>query len=837
MSELTQDVRYALRRLRKSPSFTATAVITLALGIGANTAAFTLLYGILLQSLPVPEPTQLYRIGDISDCCSAQGFPDPTGDFYVFSYDLYQHLRKSAPEFEQLAAVEAAQTKFSVKRNDSAAQSLIGQYVSGNFFAALGVGAARGRVFSDNDDNATATPVVVLSYSAWKRQFAGDPSIVGSTVIIRTHPFTVIGIAEQGFFGEQIIEDAPAIWLPLTSEPMVDKSNSWLHDPGQNWLNILGRVHRGTSIGPLQTRISESLRQWLTISREYADVDEKVKIPEQHVVIIPASRGIQMMATEYSAGLKTLMLLSTVVLLIACGNIANLLLARGIARRTELSIRVALGAARGRLLRQIFTESLLLSSIGGLAGLGVAYCGSYLILALTLSGSQSPSIHATPSIHVLAFTFVISLLNGILFGTAPARLALRTQPAEVLRGLNHSTRDLSFLPQEILLISQAALALVLLVGAMLTVRSLYNLAHQDMGIASANRYVLHLDVEGAGYTPERRPELYNKIQSRFARVGGVTGVGLAVYSFLEGYNLSTCVVPQGQAIPNEMETCRTTFDIVSAGYLDLMGVPMVSGREFTEQDTTTSPLVVIVNESFANRYYPNQNPIGKLFPNAGPDADKWMIVGVFKDFKSQRPANEMRPVFLLPLSQQKGASTTLINSIVIRFNHEPDDVDGVLRRTLARVDPSLTVVDLRSMDSQIAETLSKQRLIARLAIAFGLLALTLAAIGLYGATSYFVAQRTNEIGIRMALGSTRFGVILLVLRGVMWQIGLGLALGVPCTLLVGYCMKNLLYKLSWYDPAGLIAAAAVLTICAFAAGFIPARRAASIEPMTALRAE
>ena len=840
MSQLKQDLRYALRQLRRSPGFTATAMITLALGIGANTAAFTLMYGILLRSLPVVDPGHLYRIGDTaSKCCEAGGFLDSDGDFDMFSPDLYLHLKKSAPEFEQLAAVDAEQRQFSVKRDKSAAQSLSGSYVSGNYFSALGVGPYLGRVLSDSDDMAAAVPAVVVSYNAWKADFASDPSIVGSQVLIQTHPFTVIGVAARGFYGDRIIEDAPAFWIPLASEPLIAGAGSNLHRPDLHWLYTIGRLRRGTSVDSLQARLSVSLQQWLAALPEHANAEDRAKIPKQHVVIVPAGRGIRQMAELYSTGLGTLMLLSTVVLLIACANIANLLLVRGIARRADISTRIALGAPRRRVIRQMLTESLVVSCIGGFAGLGVAFVSSWLMLALTFPDSKDLPIHASPSLPVLGFAFLVSLMAGALFGAAPARQSLHIQPAEVLRGLNHSKRDLSSLPQRVLAVFQTALSLVLLMGAALTARSLYNLGHQDMVIATANRYVLHLDPEGAGYTADRLPALYSKIQSRFTALGGVTGVGLAGYSFLEGWNWWDCIVQEGQTPSHDRYSCYSTGDVVSPHYLEVIGVPMVQGREFTEQDTATSTPVAIVNETFAKRYYPNQNPVGKRFRSTvGSDTSRnFEIVGVFKDFKTQIPQLPVVPVYLCPVAQRKGGGAYFINSIVIHFKSKPEDADSMLRRTLALVDPNLTVTDLRTMDSQIDGNLAQQRLIARLAIVFGILALTLASVGLYGVTSYIVAQRTGEIGIRMALGSTRMGVILLILRGVMRQIGLGLALGVPCALLVGYLLKGKLYEVKWYDPVDLIGAAAVLTICAVAAGFIPARRAASIEPMRALRAE
>ena len=406
MSQLKQDLRYAFRQLRRSPGFTATAIITLALGIGANTAAFTLMYGILLRSLPVVDPGQLYRIGDTaSKCCEASGFPSSDGDFDMFSTDLYLHLKKSAPEFEQLAAVEAGEPNFSIRRSNTAAQSLVGCYASGNYFAVFGVGPYLGRVFSDSDDMAATMPVVVVSYNAWKADFAGEPSIVGSKVLIQTHPFTVIGVAARGFYGDRITADAPAFWIPLASEPLIAGARSDLHRPDLHWLYTIGRLRRGTSVDSLQARLSVSLQQWLAARPAHATAEDRAKIPKQHVVIVPAGRGIRQIAEQYSTGLGTLMVLSTVVLLIACANIANLLLVRGIARRADVSIRMALGAPRRRVIRQMLTESWVVSSIGGFAGLCVAFVSSWLMLALTFPNSKDLPIHASPSLAVLGFAF------------------------------------------------------------------------------------------------------------------------------------------------------------------------------------------------------------------------------------------------------------------------------------------------------------------------------------------------------------------------------------------------------------------------------------------------
>jgi len=457
-------------------------------------------------------------------------------------------------------------------------------------------------------------------------------------------------------------------------------------------------------------------------------------------------------------------------------------------------------------------------------------------------------VQASPSLPVLGFAFLVSLLTGVLFGTAPAWMSSHAEPAEVLRGASRSMSDRSSLPQKILVIFQAALSLVLLVGAVLMTKSLEKLQHQDFGIQTANRYVLHMDVQGAGYKLEGLQPLYRQLRERFSALPGVTGVGLALYSPLEGDNWGECIVMEGHGAPGPNDRCGSTWDKVSADYMKTIGVPMVRGREFSDQDTESSQQVAMVNETFAKAYSPNQDPIGRRFGIDAKYSNSFEIVGVFKDFKINNPRDKTRPVFLRPTSQyftgyQEDAlksgefQSMFIDSIVLNFNRPQEDVETLARRTLASIDPNLTIDDLRSLDAQVAGNFNGERLLARLTSLFGLLALVLASIGLYGVTAYFVARRTGEIGIRMALGSTRSGVVALVMRSVFSQIGIGLVLGIGCSLLAGHLMASQLYGVSQYDVTALVGATAVLALCAVLAGFIPARRASSIEPMQALRTE
>ena len=852
MTQLLQDIRYAIRQLRKSPGFTLTVVIMLALGIGANTAIFTLVHGILLRSLPVSDPSRLIRIGDNDDCCVEGGFPgraSDSGDFTIFSTELFQYLKAAAPEFEQLSAVQAGQWPWSVRRGNALPKSLSGEFVSGNYFSTLGLGAYTGRVFSDQDDTPAAAPTTVISYKAWQGEYASDPTIVGSTIYIQAKPFTVTGVAPPGFFGDRVQDTPPDFWMPIQTEPYVRGASAILHHPESHWLYLLGRVRPGTNLGALQSKLNVTLRQWLYTRPLLTANGGAALIPTMHVVLTAGGGGIQNMQQEAGQGLKMLMILSSVVLLIACANIANLLLARSTGRRADIALRMALGASRKRVTRQVLTESILLSTVGGLAGLLVAYAGSSSILALAFPDARNLPIEAGPSPVILGFAFLVSVLTGILFGTAPAWLSSHAQPAEALRGANRATRDRSSLPQKGLVVLQAAMSLVLLAGAILMTKTLVNLEHQNFGIATPNRYVVHFDPAGAGYTEDRLPGLYRQLQDRFSALPGVKDVGMALYSPLEGDNWGECVIQQGHPAPRAGEDCGSSWDRVSPQFLDAIAVPMVRGRGISEQDTASSPQVVVVNQTFVKHFFPKQDPIGQHFGIDFPQySGSFEIVGVFTDFKLNNPRDVVHPVFLRPLAQRfmgykeeamnSGETQSMfINSMVLNFNRPQPNADTLIRRTLAEIDPNLPVMDLRTLGAQVADNFNQDRLVAQLSSLFGILSLILASVGLYGVMSYFVARRTSEIGIRMALGATRASVLGLVMRGALWQVLIGLCLGIPGALYAGHLMKSLLYGVGSYDPWALAGAPLLLLSCALAAGFIPAKRAASIEPMRALRTE
>jgi predicted permease len=843
------DLKLALRLFRKSPGFAATVILTISLGIGANVAIFTLVHAILLKSLPVANPATLYRIGDLDDCCVEGGFVNDNGDFDIFSYELYRHFQDNTPEFEQLAAFQSGHSTMNVRAGTATANAETAEYVSGNYFSTFGLGAYAGRTLVPSDDTPGAAPVAVLSYQAWQVAHAADPKVIGSTFYIQNQPFTIVGISPPGFFGDRIDNNPPALWIPLNLEPLVERENSILKNADSNWLYVLGRVKPGLNVGSLQAKLTTSLRQWLATQPAYTINGRDTQIPKQYVVVTPGGAGVQNLQIETSSGLHLLMAISGLVLLVACANIANLLLAKSATRRAQTSISMALGASRSLLIRQMLVESLLLGCTGGLVGIAVAYAGARTILTLAFPNSPQLPIHASPSLAVLGFAFALSLLTGLIFGIVPAWISSHSDPAEALRGVNRSTRDRASLPQKSLIVFQAALSLVLLVGAGLLTQSLRNLEHQDFGIATSNRYVFHFDPAGAGYSVATMPAANDRLDREFAALPGVQSVGVALYSALEGNNWGESIYVEGHPAPGPEAQNGSSWDRVSPHFFETIGQSVVRGRGFTDQDTATSRMVAVVNQAFVKKFFPNEDPIGRHFGTFDQKyANDYEIVGIVADAKYTSPREPAHSMYFRPMTQlnttikERSFNTAetrslFPNSITLRYAGDAASLEPLVRRTLANINPNFTVLDFKSLDYQVAGNFTQERLISRLASLFGLLALVLASVGLYGITSYSVARRTSEIGLRMALGANRGNVVALILRGASWQVGLGLALGLPAALLGGHFMASQLYGVKTYDPLTLAAAVLVLAVFAAIAGFIPARRAASIEPMDALRTE
>jgi macrolide transport system ATP-binding/permease protein len=850
MRILVQDMSYAFRQMRKTPGFTATVLLTLALGIGANAAIFTLVNAILLHNLPVTDPKTLIRIGDKDDCCVNGGWSD-NGDYSLFATDTYYMFKKNLPEFEDLAAMESgyAWRPITVRRGgpQTQAKSVMGTFVSGNYFRVFGLTPAAGRLFVDSDDAKGADITAVMSYDAWQQDYAGDPTVIGSTFYVNTKPVTIIGIAPKGFYGDRIDTNPPKYFLPMNSMDSVIGA-PYFTDPDTQWAYIIGRVRPGTSIPALQAKASTLLKQEYAPLKTFTDQRAQKALPRTHVVLTPGGGGIQNMQDGYKDHLTLLEWIAELVLLVACANIANLLLVRGMSRRAELSIRSALGAQRNRIVRQLLTESILLSGIGGLLGLAVSYLGAHALLALAFPEQHNMPVSALPSALVIGFAFALSLVTGILFGLAPALMAARTQPAEALRSNARTTAHGASFLQRALVVLQAALSLVLLVAAGLFAQSLNKAENVDMKLNATNRYIAHINPQAAGYKITEVEPLYKTIVDRFHTVPGVLKVGLATYTPMEENNWGSGVKVQGEPDLNK----GASWVKCTSEYFDSVGTNVVLGRGFARQDTMNAPPVAVVNQEFVKQFFGNRNPIGHRFGFSGPGKagmdGAHEIVGVVENTTYTSVYWKDHAMYFLPLTQPAGTAndpdfpidkdqSMYAGAMVIQTIRPIPGFEKIVGETLASINPNLTIVKFQTFQQQIDDQFIEERLIARLTSLFGLLALLLAAIGLYGVTAYTVVRRTPEIGIRMALGAARSRVIALVMRGAMLQALIGLAIGIPIAVFCVRYVKSQLYEITSVNIPVMAIAIGVLVLAAAIAGIIPAQRAASIDPVQALRIE
>jgi macrolide transport system ATP-binding/permease protein len=839
-----QDVRYALRQLRKTPGFTFVAVLTLALGIGANAAIFTLVNAVLMRNLPVADPKTLVRIGDNNDCCVNSGFHD-SGDYTLFPTQTYLSLRENVPEFEELAAMQAGfgYRPVIVRRDGvrEGARSANGEFVSGNYFRTFGLQPQAGRLFSDSDDVAGAPMTAVMSYAAWQRDYLGSAAVVGSTFWVNTKPVTVVGIAPRGFYGDRLSSNPPDVYLPIETMPVLAEA-LYVNDPNVQWLYLVGRMKPGVSTIQLQQKVSALVKQSFSETKMFSAGPGKAQLAKVHVVLTPGGGGIQDIQEQYASNLHLLMAISGLVLLIACANIANLLLARGMGRKTEMSVRTALGAMRGRIVRQLLTESLVLAGMSGLVGLLVAYVGARMLLMLAFSQTQNIPIDASPSTPVLAFACGLSLLTGVLFGLAPAWIASQSEPVEALRGGSRTTATGASRLQRGLVVLQAASSLVLLAGAGLFWQSLNKLQHTDFKLESKNRYIVHINPQTAGYATTQLEALYRTIEQRFHTLPEILNVGICTYTPMEDNNWSNSVQVQGQP---DLDV-GASFVKVNAEYFDSVGTRVVMGRGVGPQDTSTARPVAVVNHEFVKKLLQNRNPIGQHFGSPGPDSTgDFEIVGVVEDTTYTTPRWKDHAMYFVPAMQRapsdknpiEGDQSLYAGAIVLETMRPMNDLESQVRSTLAGINPNLTVMKFQTFDQQIADRFADDRMIARLTLLFAALALMLATVGLYGVTAYSVARRTSEIGIRMALGAERVAVVAMVMRGVVLQAALGLAIGVPVAFLCVRFVKAQLYDVTSMNVSVLAIAIVPLAIAACLAGLIPARRAASTEPAQSLRAE
>jgi predicted permease len=842
LNTLVQDIRYALRQLRLAPAFTATAILTLALGIGANTAVFTLIHEVMLKSLPVADPGGLTLLGDRVECCVEGGFQE---DWVLFPYPLYQYFLEQTPEFAQLAAAQTNRPGLSVRTEGApAAERMAGELVSGNYFSTMGVGAAAGRLITPSDDQPNAPIVAVMSYRAWQEKYGHNPAIIGRGITVNGIPATLVGIAAPGFYGERRDSYPPDLWMPLAMEPALHRENAMLRATRTSWLYLIGRLRPGTSLPQASAHVTAELQQYLSLPGHLQPEEKVADIKKQVVRLTSGSSGVNTLQEQYKQGLYILLAAAAVILLIACANVANLLLARGAVTRLRTSLQLAVGAPRGRIIRSGITESVVLAVLGGLAGLALAYLGSRAMVLLAFRGARVVPVSAAPSWPVLGFTFLASFLTGIIFGVAPAWMASRSDPADALRGATRATKDRTALPQKSLVVLQAALSLVLLTVAGLLTQSLRNLQNQAYGFERRGRILFFINPSSAGYTQERLLGLYQQIEDHFSRMPGVIHESLSLYTAQQGNNWGEGIHILGRG----GDAQNSSWDRVSAHYFESIGTPITRGRGFTDRDTASSQHVAVINETFAEKLFPNADPIGQHFGKGDAShAGDYEIVGVAKAAKYQNAARPPYPMFFVPMVQtvhyadegdeRVELASMYMGTVELHIAGNPNSYQEAIRRTLAGVDPNLTAINITTFDEQIEQRTTDRTMMSRLTGVFGLVALLLASIGLYGLTAYQVARRTSEIGIRMALGANRLNILRLVLSGAFLQVAIGLVLGIPLVFAGGKLVASQLFGVRSFEPLTLTIAIFVLALCAFLASMLPARRAAIIDPMRALRTE
>ena len=849
---LRRHLLHGCRRLRVSRAFTAAAVVTLALGTGGTTAIFALMDSVMLRPLPVSDPGRLYRIGDGDDTTVIGRH----GRWGVFSFPLYERLKDGAAEFEDITAFDWGGSLLGVRRQgaeDAATRALRAGYVTGTYFSTLGAGAFSGRVFAADDDRPSAPPGVVLSHRAWQGAYGADPSVVGSTFLVEGRPFTVIGVTAPGFFGETVRAFPPDIWIPLQHEPMIAGAGSMLRQSTSPWLFVIGRLREDASIAGMAPRLTGILRQWIQFEADYPSnllPDVIRELPNQTIRVVPAGSGIGLagvsLKEQYGPSLRILLAICGLVLVVACANVANLLLARAVARREETAMRLAVGATRGQIVLEALTESVLLAVAGGVVGLLVAVGATRLLVGLAFQGSPLVPIMTTPSLVTLSFAAGLSLVAGVFLSVAPAWLATRTDPIDALRGSGRSIGR-SFRSRTALLIVQVSLSLAVVAGSTMLGRSLSNLQRQDFGYNVQERVLIGLKRLPSTYAPRQLSTLYRDIEQRLTGLPGVRGAGLALYNPLAG-NWGESILVAGRP-PNASSESGASWNRVSADYLQNLGVTLVRGRLFTTADNEMNAPVGVVNEAFVRRFFgENEDPLDQHFGVERPEnAGTFRIVGVVRDARFagsglNRPAG---PMFFVPLAQRVDYDTDyrrmverlshLVRGILVVTDAAPGGLEPMVRRTLAEADPNLAITSVRTLQQQIDRSFARQRAVASLAGLFGIVSLVLAAVGVYGVTAYMVAQQTNEIGIRMALGADRVKVIELVLRQAFQRVVVGLVLGLPLAVGAARLMATQLHGVSSWDPVSLIVAAGSVAGCALVAAMIPAGRAAAISPMKGLQ--
>jgi predicted permease len=856
IEKLFQDVRFGLRMMRKTPGFTAIAVLSLALGIGANTAIFSLIDAVMLKTLPVKDPGSLvlfnWEAGRVFRTNGMRGTfiggyaPDRRGG-NAFPVYIAEKLR--AEQSDDPSSALSDLFAFAWLGNvsvlaDGQAETAGGQVVSGNYFAGLGVPPLLGRMIADADDDASSAPVAVLSHRYWQERFGADPAIIGKQIQVNQNAFTIIGVTPPAFNGALQVDERPAITMPLAFEPVLESQKSMIDKPGRLgpwWLLLMGRLKPQATIEQAQASLDGTF-QSLALERmppprkanEAAQIEPK---DYPHLVGLSGSRGMWEMRSVYSSTLYLMLGVVGLILLIACANVANLLLARAALRASEITMRLAVGAGRWRVIRQLLTESILLAGMGGAVGVLFALWGKEALV--TLSGRQGgflpPQIDATLNWRVLGFTVGVVFLTGIVFGLVPAWRATRLDLTTALKESNRSSSGVARSRlSKTLVIAQVTMSLVLLVGAGLFIRTLRNLQQVDIGFSQENLLVFSLQPGANGYKDERLVQLY---QQMFARLETIPGVRSATFAHIPllAHNVdNTSLILPGETAQSESEHI-TNREIVRENYFATMEIPLLRGRGFTAHDDKNAPRVAIISETLARKFFPDDDPIGKRVGYDNKTAGQIEIIGIARDIKYNTQRDEGTPLIYLHWLQEPEDINWMFFSL--KAAGDPLSLTSAMRQAVREVDNHLPIIDINTQAAQASEALSEERLFASLLSFFGVLALVLATVGLYGVMAYSVAQRTHEIGIRMALGAQTGNVLRLVIWQGMKLVLIGLAAGALAAFALKQIIASQLYGVQATDPLTFTLVGVLLVIIALLACWIPARRATKVDPMVALRYE
>jgi predicted permease len=826
---LIQDLRYGVRQLRRSPGFTAVAVITLALGIGANTAIFSAIDAVMLKFLPVSHPEQLVFLRWQSSHSTTDYFP----------YPIFDQLSKHSQVFTGLVAFHSLNLATRVDREPGLAA---GQLVSGNYFSVLGVRPVIGRTFTPEEDRIPgADPYAVISYRYWENRFGRTLSVVGRSIELNGVPFTIIGVMPPTFFGLSV-GDSRDLWIPLMMQAQVMDGKSLLNDPKSWWLQVMAR--RKPEIPEQQAAAAINVL-YQRYAREQAGThlspEARNELAHEHIALLTAGRGLSSLRDRLSEPLIVLMALVGLVLLIACANIASLVLARATARRRELAVRIALGAGRLRLFRQLLTESLLLAALGGALGLLFARWGDDLLLAL-MSGAGTPvALGFQINSVVLIFTAAIALGTGLLFGCMPAWEAARLNVNVAIKpSVGGSSASTAHRPhwetRKLLVMGEVAMALLLLAGSGMLIRSLQKLKDVSPGFNDHGVLLVTVDPTLIGYQGNRLANFYKQANLAVSALPGVQSVSLSALPPMTNARWRTGVFVQGH-IPGAQEQTTARLNFVGPRYFHTLEIPLLEGREFTPRDDAAAPKVAIINEAMARFYFGNESAVGRRLSFIGPGHGEIEIVGVTRNTKLNSLREATPHMMYVPYLQTPPASLAYSMTAEIRTAGSPDAAVGAVRQAIRRIDPDTPILGFTTLAQQVDESLAQERLVARISTLFGLLALFLASVGLYGVMAYTVARRTGEIGIRMALGARRMQVLWMVLGEALRLVAAGIVFGIPLVVVFGRLISSQLYGISPADPLSILGAIVLLAAISALATYVPARRAAKVDPMMALRHE